>query len=111
VSNVTSRDGTAIAFDRSGEGAPIVLVAGAFVDRSQLNELAGYWRRASRPHYDAAAAESGDTPPYECTRDRGSRALIVEAGKRLRVRRSSGAALALGAAAGWKSKAVVYEPP
>ena len=32
---VISKDGTAIAFDQSGEGAAIILVSGAFTVRSQ----------------------------------------------------------------------------
>jgi len=117
VSNVTSRDGTAIAFDRSGEGAPIVLVAGAFVDRSQLNELAGLLAPSFTVlNYDRRGrGESGDTPPYEVQREiEDLEALIVEAGGAASVfGGSSGAALALEAAAAGLEieKLVVYEPP
>ncbi|WP_125615173.1 alpha/beta fold hydrolase [Specibacter cremeus] len=34
-----SADGTMIAFDRSGAGAPLVLVVGAFSDRSSTKTL------------------------------------------------------------------------
>jgi len=41
VQTVTSRDGTRIAFDRAGEGQPIIVVGGAFNDRSTHAELTG----------------------------------------------------------------------
>ena len=34
MDTVTSRDGTTIAFDRSGEGAAVILVGGAFQHRA-----------------------------------------------------------------------------
>jgi hypothetical protein len=34
MNNVRSRDGTTIAFDRSGGGPPVIVVGGAFNDRS-----------------------------------------------------------------------------
>ena len=37
---VISKDGTPIAFDQSGEGPPIILVVGAFNDRSTGAPLA-----------------------------------------------------------------------
>jgi hypothetical protein len=37
---VLSKDGTPIAFDQSGEGPPIILVVGAFNDRSTAAPLA-----------------------------------------------------------------------
>jgi pimeloyl-ACP methyl ester carboxylesterase len=47
----TSADGTSIAYERSGNGRPIVLIGGAFNDRSTCAELA------------AALAESADIAP------------------------------------------------
>lgn len=40
MEQVTSQDGTTIAFDRSGEGPPMVLVRGGSVDRTSLAGLA-----------------------------------------------------------------------
>jgi pimeloyl-ACP methyl ester carboxylesterase len=117
VSNVTSADRTVIAFDRSGEGPPIILVAGAFVDRSQLNELAELLAPSFTVlNYDRRGrGESGDTPPYEVQREiEDLEALIEEAGGAACVfGGSSGAALALEAAAAGLEieKLVVYEPP
>lgn len=117
MSQVTSRDGTVIAFDRSGEGPPIILVAGAFSDRSQLNELAELLASEFTVlNYDRRGrGESGDTPPYEVQREiEDLEALIAEAGGAACVfGGSSGGALALEAAAAGLEieKLVVYEPP
>ena len=40
MNTVTSLDGTKIAYDRAGDGPPIVFAAGAFNDRSTLAPLA-----------------------------------------------------------------------
>ena len=40
MGTVTSKDGTRIAFDRSGEGPAIILVVGAFNDRATGAPLA-----------------------------------------------------------------------
>jgi pimeloyl-ACP methyl ester carboxylesterase len=116
---VISKDGTAIAFDQSGEGAAIILVSGAFTVRSQptMVQLAGLLA----PHftmfnYDRRGrGESGDTPPYAVEREvEDLAALIKKAGGSTFVWGwSSGAALALEAAA--RSLAItrlaLYEPP
>jgi pimeloyl-ACP methyl ester carboxylesterase len=114
---VTSNDGTTIAFDRSGTGAPVILVGGALSDRSAGAPLAALLA----PHltvfaYDRRGrGDSGDTPPYTVERevdDLG--ALIAEAGGSASVfGHSSGAMLALeGAARGLPiTKLALYEPP
>src|SRR3569833_4746993 len=38
--NVTSADGTSIAYERRGAGAPVILVGGAFNDRTPVAGLA-----------------------------------------------------------------------
>ena len=48
MDTVTSRDGTAIAFDRLGEGPPVVLVSGGSTDRMANAGLAA--ELAARPH-------------------------------------------------------------
>jgi pimeloyl-ACP methyl ester carboxylesterase len=40
LDTVTSADGTAIAFERSGDGPPVILIGGAFNDRSTVAGLA-----------------------------------------------------------------------
>jgi hypothetical protein len=40
MDKIRSKDGTAIAFDRVGEGLPIILVVGAFNDRATGAPLA-----------------------------------------------------------------------
>ena len=71
MSEVRSKDGTFIAFDRSGEGPPIILVLGALNDRSSAAPLAV----ALAPHFTVYAydrrgrGESGDTPPYAVDRE------------------------------------------
>jgi hypothetical protein len=40
MNRVTSKDGTSIAYDRQGSGPAVILVGGAFVDRSENAPLA-----------------------------------------------------------------------
>jgi pimeloyl-ACP methyl ester carboxylesterase len=103
VQTVRSKDGTAIAFDRLGRGAPVLLVSGASTTRAihtQLAELlAGGFTVVN---YDRRGrGDSGDTPPYAVEREvEDIEALITEAGGAAAVfGNSSGAVLALRAAA------------
>jgi hypothetical protein len=41
MDKVRSKDGTSIAFDRVGEGPPIILVVGAFNDRARRPAVCG----------------------------------------------------------------------
>ena len=118
MEEATSKDGTTIAFDRSGEGPPIVLVGGALSDRSAAAELTAYLA----PHLTVIAydrrgrGDSGDTAPYAVDREvEDLDALIVAAGGRASVfGHSSGAVLALEAARGLPgrvTKLALYEPP
>jgi pimeloyl-ACP methyl ester carboxylesterase len=118
TSEVTSKDGTTIAFDRSGEGPPLVLVSGALADRSAAAELAA--RLA--PHLTVIAfdrrgrGDSGDTPPYAVDREVDDiEALILAVGGRAFVLgHSSGAVLALESARTHPelvTKLALYEPP
>jgi pimeloyl-ACP methyl ester carboxylesterase len=63
---VRSSDGTTIAFDRSGDGPPLVLVGGALSDRSAGASLAAHLaERFTVVAYDRRGrGDSGDTPPY-----------------------------------------------
>lgn len=119
MEKVTSKDGTRIAFDRSGEGPPVILVGGAFSYRKfpgllQLTELLA-------PHFTVfnydrrGRGDSGDTRPYAVEREiEDLEAMIDAAGGSASVwGLSSGAALALYAAARGLNieKLALYEPP
>jgi pimeloyl-ACP methyl ester carboxylesterase len=107
VKTVTSRDGTTIAFDRSGEGPALILVGGAFEQRALDTETA---KLAAQPllsqhftvfHYDRRGrGDSTDTQPYAVEREiEDIEALIDEAGgSAFLFGISSGAALAMEAA-------------
>jgi pimeloyl-ACP methyl ester carboxylesterase len=117
MSKVISKDGTAIAFDRSGEGPVVILVVGAFNDRATGAPLAQFLeRRLTVFNYDRRGrGESGDTAPYAIEREiEDLDALIAEAGGSAGVfGYSSGAILALRAAAHGLgiSRLALYDPP
>jgi pimeloyl-ACP methyl ester carboxylesterase len=100
---VTSKDGTSIAFDQVGGGPPLVLVVGAFNDRSTGAPLAEVLAADfTAITYDRRGrGDSGDTAPYAIEREiEDFDALIEEVGGEASVvGYSSGAALALKAAA------------
>jgi len=117
LEHVTSKDGTTIAFDRLGDGPPVVLVSGGSVDRSSnaglADQLAGqftvfnYDRRGRGP--------SGDTQPYAVAREIEDIDAVITAagGKAGLYGSSSGAVLALKAAAAGSAvtKLALWEPP
>ncbi|MDP9476724.1 MAG: alpha/beta hydrolase [Actinomycetota bacterium] len=120
MSTIPSKDGTAIAFDRYGEGPAVVLVGGAFQHRAidpgtaRLAELLA--EHFAVFHYDRRGrGDSGDKPPYAVERKiEDLEALINEAGGSAFVfAMSSGGALALEAAANGLAieKLALYEPP
>lgn len=119
MQTVNSKDGTTIAFDRLGQGPPIILVGGAFSYRAfpklvQLAELLA--EQFTVINYDRRGrGDSGDTAPYAVDREiEDIQALIDAIGGSASVWGwSSGGALALRAAArGLKiHKLAVYEPP
>ncbi len=87
VDEVRSKDGTVIAFERSGEGPPVILVVGAFNDRATGAPLAAALQeRFTVSNYDRRGrGDSGDTPPYAVEReveDLEVEVLIEEAGHR-----------------------------
>ena len=115
---VTSKDGTPIAFDQSGQGPALILVAGATATRLAEASLAA----ALAPLFTVLAydrrgrGESGDRAPYAVEREvEDIDALISEAGGKAFVfGHSSGAILALEAARLLPTKIAklaVYEPP
>jgi pimeloyl-ACP methyl ester carboxylesterase len=120
MNQVISRDGTAIAFDRSGQGPAVILVGGAFQYRAidpPTAQLAGLLAQHFTVfHYDRRGrGESSDTQPYAVERETEDlEALINEAGGSAFVfGMSSGGALAFEAAGRGLAiiKLAVYEPP
>lgn len=117
MSKVTSRDGTTIAFDRMGEGPPVILVCGGSVDRMSNAPLAALLAEHFTVfNYDRRGrGDSGDTAPYAVNREvEDIEALIAEAGgSALLYGTSSGAALALEATASGLpiTKLALWEPP
>lgn len=117
MDTVISRDGTTIAFDRLGDGPPVILVCGASTDRTANAPLAALLM----PHltvlnYDRRGrGDSGDTPPYAVQREvEDIGALVAEAGgSAFLYGTSSGAALVLEAAACGLAitKLALWEPP
>lgn len=117
MNTVTSKDGTAIAFDRLGDGPPVILVSGGPNDRSANAPLAALLA----PHltvinYDRRGrGGSGDTAPYAVDREvEDLDALIGEAGGSAGLYgTSSGAAFALEAAARGLAitSLALWEPP
>jgi pimeloyl-ACP methyl ester carboxylesterase len=117
MDHVTSKDGTRIAFDRLGEGPPVILVSGGSVDRSSnapVGELLAdqftvlnYDRRGRGP--------SGDTPPYAVEREVEDIEAVIEAagGSAHLYGSSSGASLALEASASGLpvTSLALWEPP
>jgi pimeloyl-ACP methyl ester carboxylesterase len=114
---VTSRDGTSIAYERIGDGPPLILVMGAFNDRSNGAPLAAALSTQLTVYtYDRRGrGDSGDTLPYAVERElEDLDALIAEAGGTAFVYgMSSGAVLGLEAAARGLGVArlALYEPP
>jgi pimeloyl-ACP methyl ester carboxylesterase len=117
MDKVISNDGTTIAFDRLGEGSPVILVCGGSTDRMVNAPLA----RHLAPHFTVlnydrrGRGDSGDTSPYAVKREvEDLDAVITGAGGAAAVYgTSSGAALALEAAASGLAitKLALWEPP
>jgi pimeloyl-ACP methyl ester carboxylesterase len=117
VDKVTSRDGTPIAFDRLGDGPPVIMVCGAMCARALMRptaeELAKHFTVFN---YDRRGrGDSGDTAPYAVEREiEDIGALVIEAGGTASVYgHSSGAGLVLHAAAHGLpiAKLVLHDPP
>ncbi len=117
MDTVTSRDGTTIAFERMGEGPPVVLVCGGSVDRMSNARLAQILASDFTVfNYDRRGrGDSGDTQPYAIEREvEDIEAVVDEAGGSAFVwGSSSGAVLALIAAASGLqfTKLALWEPP
>ena len=114
---VASPDGTAIAFDRLGDGLPVIVVGGALCDRAvtrpTAEELAKHFAVIN---YDRRGrGDSRDTTPYAVQREiEDIGALVAEAGGMASVYgHPSGAGLVLHAAAHGLpiAKIVLHDPP
>jgi pimeloyl-ACP methyl ester carboxylesterase len=113
---VVSRDGTTIAYERTGDGPPIVLLNGAFRDHTIFDQLVP----ELAPHcgtyvYDRRGrGESGDSPAYAIEREiEDLEAVIEEAGgQAVLFAGSSGANLAIQAALAGApiTKLALHEP-
>jgi pimeloyl-ACP methyl ester carboxylesterase len=112
-----SADGTSIAFDQEGDGPALVLVVGAFCDRSTSERLATMLApKFTVLRYDRRGrGSSGDSPPYAVEREiEDLQAVVAAAGApAFLFGHSSGGALALEAViAGLPvTRLVAYEPP
>ena len=116
---VISRDGTPIAWERSGSGAPVIVVDGALCSRAfgpspKLAKVLA--QRFTVYTYDRRGrGRSGDTQPFALGREvEDIAALIAQAGEPVSlIGLSSGGALALEAAASGLPirRVVAYEPP
>ncbi|HEY3606535.1 MAG TPA: alpha/beta hydrolase [Pseudonocardiaceae bacterium] len=120
MSTVKSSDGTTIAYEKVGQGPPVVLVDGAFVYRAidpWAPEFAGHLagKYTVYTYERRGRGGSGDTAPYAIEREiEDLAAVIKEAGGSANVvGLSSGGVLALDAAASGLSiaKLAVFEAP
>ena len=117
MDTVTSRDGTTLAYDRLGDGPPVVLVSGGSTDRSANAGLAAELADAhSVYNYDRRGrGDSGDTPPYAIEREVEDIAAVIDAagGRAHLYGSSSGAGLAMHAAAAGLpvARLALWEPP
>lgn len=114
---VVSRDGTPIAYERYGEGPPLVLVSGALGTAAGERLLGGLLaRRFSVVAYDRRGrGGSGDGGPYAVEREVEDLAAVVAAagpGAALHGTGTGGALVLAAVAAGLPAGAVtVFEPP
>jgi len=112
-----SSDGTAIAFDRLGDGPSVILVGGALNDRSTFARLAAFLEpRFTVFNYDRRGrGDSGDTQPYAVDREvEDLEALLAVAGGSAAVfANCSGGMLVVEAAATGLplTRIALYEPP
>ncbi|MDA0565836.1 alpha/beta hydrolase [Streptomonospora sp. S1-112] len=114
---VISRDGTPIAYDKTGTGPALVLVSGALMARA---DFAPYTALLSEhftvyAHDRRGRGDSGDTAPYDVAREVEDIDAVIEAagGSAMLLGLSSGAVLALEAAARGSAvtRVALYEPP
>ena len=114
---VRSTDGTTIAFDRSGDGPPLILVSGAMGTKAHAADLASQLATTFTVFaYDRRGrGDSGDTQPYSVAREIEDLEAVIGAagGSAFVYGHSSGAVLTLRAAAAGLDipKLALHEPP
>lgn len=113
-----SADGTVIAYDRKGDGPPVVITVGAFCDRKTFDPPAELTSQFTVYTFDRRGrGDSGDTAPYSPAREIEDLAAVVGAagggGAVFAYGHSSGASLVLRAAAQGVplTRVVAYEAP
>jgi pimeloyl-ACP methyl ester carboxylesterase len=118
MQQVTSKDGTTIAYDKTGTGQPLIIVASALADRSGTTKLATLLSESFTViNYDRRGrGASSDTQPFAVQREVEDIEALIDAvgGKAFLFGSSSGAALALEAASKLGNKVqklFLYEPP
>ncbi len=117
MTTITSADGTTIAYEKAGDGPPIILVASALSDRSDAARLGKLLAtRFTVFNYDRRGrGASGDLPPYAVEREVEDIAALIEAagGTASLFGSSSGAILAMEAAAHGLNvnRLALFEPP
>jgi pimeloyl-ACP methyl ester carboxylesterase len=96
-----SADGTVIAFDRAGDGPPLIITLGAFCDRKTFVPPAELTARFTVVTYDRRGrGGSGDTPPYSPDREVADLAAVIEAGAAAGAGSGAGAGAGSGAGGG-----------
>jgi hypothetical protein len=116
-STVVSRDGTEIAFERSGTGPAVILVSSALADRSDTAKLAGLLsRHFTVINYDRRGrGAGGDGTEYAVEREIEDIAALIDhvGGSASVFGSSSGAVLALRAATAGPDirRPALHEPP
>jgi len=119
MGTLISRDGTTIAYERLGDGPPLILVDGALCYR-QMGPMPSLAKRLARHFtvvlYDRRGrGESGNTLPWSVDRETEDIAALIAAvgGSAFLFGISSGGVLTLDVAARGLSvpKLAVYEPP
>lgn len=118
IPTVTSKDGTKIAYDKMGQGQPIILLNGALADRTAGHPLAKLLAPTFTVYcFDRRGrGNSSDTPPYSVKKEVEDIEALLHAagGSAYLYGSSSGAALALEAAlqlGGKVKKLAMYEAP
>ncbi|MEU6426098.1 alpha/beta hydrolase [Microbispora sp. NPDC046973] len=116
--NITSKDGTTLAVDTIGQGAPVILVGGAFNDRSTVAGLGAELASAfTVVTYDRRGRVGSDdkSDDYQVANEVDDLAAVIEhvGGRASVFGHSSGAILVLeGAMRGLPiDRVAVYEPP
>jgi pimeloyl-ACP methyl ester carboxylesterase len=98
VETSKSADGTVIAYDRTGDGPPLIVTLGAFCDRKTFVPPADLTARFTVYTYDRRGrGDSGDTQPYSPDREVADLAAVVEAASAAGLASGAGSASGAGA--------------